>query len=562
MYLVSSISHPKLCTIKTMDLPPKPSNSSAVLHYLFQQPHNNKVDASVHKLGLCWKHLFDFTLDTERLPTKSTITQYALVTRALLYIYSSRSSGKYLATPIVVDKTTTIDQDHDFVRAVQDTVHAFLSKEEMSRLHGVFRRPIGGSPQYVNMYNEHKSRQAKFGSKVFTAWTKLCNLAGDTNMAFKPSTLKKLPELIRKKFEIHGLKKGKVLTKPTSAPKRTKKRHLPEQAITKEMPKPKKILAERYPDVPPGGWMGLMTGTALCNFVTHMSPISGHDLQVQMVRVNTTQTVMLMPASVPKNFILQTTANVTLFKSNLTTIPRILVNSNETAIIAKHFVKTAVFLIYNPCNPDHHNQPTLTFGSTGVNSTLSFTLIVKIAEEHVTNKRKATFHALCNISLAIKLLKPLMTLEKVKDLRIKCEVDHTNHCLYITFETTSTKQNKIVASHRFSAELAEKPANQVPDDMDQVSLFVVDKSDMYTGKVVPSQPSKMINLKAYDQAKSNNYLTTIFSETYKIGLIKAIAKGIPCEQKINLIMTKQRMLLMSIHEYRGSIQVAQLPNAT
>ena len=544
-----------------MDLPTKPSNSSAILHYLFQQSHEGKVDANVHKLSVCWKRLFDFTLDMNNLPTKSTITQYALVTRALLYIYSSRSAGKYLATPIVIQKTATIDQDHAFVRAVQEIVHTFLSKEEVAKLHNVFRRPIGGSPQYVDMFNKHRARQAEFGCTVFTAWTRLCNFAGDTNMAFKPSTLKKLPEVIRKKFELHGLKKGKTQPSKKCQTKQTKKRRLPDPVVHKDVPKTKKILADRYPDYPHDGWMALMTGTALCNFVTHMSPISGHDLQLQMVRVNKSKTVMLMPASVPKNFILQTTANVTLFKSNLDIIPRILVSSGETAIISKHFVKTAVCLIFNPCNADYHNQPTLTFASSGNNSSLSFTLVVRIAEEHmVTAKKKATFHALCNISVAIKLLKPLMTLEKVKDLRIICQVDKINNFIYITFETTPTKDNRIVASHRFSAELAETCVKPGFDEMDQVSLFLVDKSEMYTGKVVPSQPSKMINLKAYDEAKTNNYLSTIFFETYKIGLIKAIAKGIPCEQKINLIMTKQRMLLMSIHEYRGSIQVAQLPN--
>ena len=549
-----------------MNLPPKPSNSCAVLHYLFQQPHDGKINASLHKLSICWKILFGFQLKVDEIPTKTTITQYALVTRALLHIYNTQQSGKYLATPIVMNKTKDMSSDSKFLKDVIELVHTIMSKDEIKQLHKVFKRPIGGSPTYVNMYNNHKIRQSHFGCPIFTAWTKICNLAGDTNMAFKPSTLKKLPEQIRSKFEEHGLKKGKPILKNTHS-KITKlqtptKRKLIETRHEPSQPCPAKS-QHRYPDAPPNGWMGLMTGTALSNFVTHMTPISGQDLQLQMVRINTSKTVMLMTASIPKNFILQTTANVTLFKTNLSTIPRIMVNAKDTSIISKHFVKTAVCLLFNPCNKDHHNQTTLTFASTTNNSSISFTLVVQLADEHkIQKKKKVAFHALCNISLSIKLLKPLMCLEKLKNVLVKCEIDDQNNYLYITFETPMSKKKQVMISYHFSAEIDNTvPKTEVLDELDDVSLFVVNKQNMYAGKIAPTKPQTMISLKAYNLAKAGNSLRCIFMETYKLGLLKAITKKIPCDQKINIVMTKERMLLMSIHEYRGSIQVAQLPNA-
>jgi hypothetical protein len=154
----------------------------------------------------------------------------------------------------------------------------------------------------------------------------------------------------------------------------------------------------------------------------------------------------------------------------------------------------------------------------------------------------------------------LMSLEKIKDIHIMCQVDNAKKRLHITFETPKNTKSKIVACHRFSAELAKASENTKDIPMDNVSLYLIDKSNMYTGKIKPSTVSETTNLKAYTQAQASNSLQTIFSETYKLGLLKAITKGIPCEQKICLVMTQERMLLMSVNEYRGSIQVAQLPN--
>ena len=135
-------------------------------------------------------------------------------------------------------------------------------------------------------------------------------------------------------------------------------------------------------------------------------------------------------------------------------------------------------------------------------------------------------------------------------------------CIRDRFRTISSAKSTITALHRFSAELTDVGTTSHDTDTDKVSLFVVDKQNMYTGKIVPTNPSAIINIKAYANAQHKQRLQTVFSESYKLALIKAITKGIPCDQKINIIMTKERMLLMSIHEYRGSIQVAQLPNIT
>lgn len=555
-----------------MDLPAKPSNSCALLHYLFQQPHNDQANATTHKLAACWESLFGFSLDLTQLPSKSIVTQFALVTRAMLFIYSSKNAGKYLATPIVMAQAKNIDKDQIFVQNVIKVVNTFMSPEEITALHMVFKRPIGGSPTYVDMYNAHRTRQSIHGSPSFSAWTKVCNMAGDTNTSFKPSTLQLLPKPLGASFAKHHLKKGKVAKSVKSSTKsstsqhcihqRSKKRHTPATNNIQNVTATKRVCAQRYPDPPHNGWMGLMTGTALCNFVAHMSPISGQELHIQMMSIDLSTSIMLMKASVEKNFILQTTANMTLFKTSLTNIPLIMVNANETAIIAKHFVKTAVCLIFNPSDNQYQHQPTLTFSSTTSTSAISFTLVVKVSNEITLAKKRTTFNAIANISLAIKLLKPLMSLDKVNNLHVTCEVDSKMKHLYITFRTISSAKSTITAMHRFSAELTDVGTTSNGIDTDKVSLFVVDKQNMYTGKIVPTNPSAIINIKAYANAQHKQRLQTVFSESYKLALIKAITKGIPCDQKMNIIMTKERMLLMSIHEYRGSIQVAQLPNIT
>lgn len=83
---------------------------------------------------------------------------------------------------------------------------------------------------------------------------------------------------------------------------------------------------------------------------------------------------------------------------------------------------------------------------------------------------------------------------------------------------------------------------------------------MFVGKLVASSLPKSTNIRAYDEAVRSDSLQTIFSETYKTAVLRTIIKHIPLNQKITLHMTEERWLLMSIHEYRGSIQVAQLPN--
>lgn len=533
-----------------MDLPRKPSESSAVLHYLFQlgsTPH-------AHKLQSLWKALFHFELDVKKLPSKSQVTQYALVTRALLYLYSSKA--RYLATQVVQDKSKGIMGDNAFHSAIVSFFDKHMTRDELDELYVTFSRPIAGSPAYVKMFNIHRARMEHMCDEVFQAWTKIANIAGDTNTTFKPSTLKPLPRELRLGFERHDLKKGKVTVKAMARPVKATASTKP---IKRKTPMSSKPHVGRYPDPPEGGWMGLITGTALCNFVTHMNPISGHELQMQMVKVED-KIVMLMKASVEKNFILQTTANMTLFSTKLDQIPGIMVNAQETSIIAKHFVKTAVCVLFNPDNADYHHNPTVTFSSTGASSTIAFTLVVKMVESVQVAKRKSTFHALSMISLSIKLLKPLMSLDKVTDIHVLCQVDNAKKRLYITLETPRTSKTKIQATNRFSAELAKSSTNHTMAEMDAVSLYMVDTSNTYMGKLVPSTTPRTTNARAYTQAKESNSLQTIFSETYKLGLLKAVTKGISCEQKIHFIMTRERMLLMSIHEYRGTIQVAQLPN--
>ena len=536
-----------------MDLPTKPSDSSAVLHYLFQLGHKGKCSANVHKLQVLWHALFGFVLDPKALPSKSQITQYALVTRAVLYLYATKAS--HLPTQVVQHKAKAIKKDKVFHNAIVAFLDKYMTKDEMGDLHSTFSRPIAGSPMYVKMFNIHRARLEHMNNDVFTAWTTIANMAGDTNTTFKPSTLKPLPKELRLGFERHDLKKGKVVVKAKARPQKAKRKA---KALT-QPPSKKKPYIGRYPDPPPNGWVGLITGTALCNFITHMNPISGHDLQIQMAKVGE-KAIILMKASVEKNFILQTTANMTLFNTTLDQIPGLIVNAQETSVIAKHFIKTAVCLIFNPENNEYHGKPTLTFASTAASSSISFTLLVKMVEHVKISKHKSTFHALSMISMSIQLLKPLMSLDKIKDVHILCQVDNAKKRLYITLETPKSAKTNVCATNRFSAELAKSSANAEVTAMDAVSLFVVDTSNMYMGKLVPTSIPKITNLRAYAQAKASNSLQTIFSETYKLGLLKAITKGIPCKQKICLIMTRERMLLMSIHEYRGSIQVAQLPN--
>ena len=69
-----------------------------------------------------------------------------------------------------------------------------------------------------------------------------------------------------------------------------------------------------------------------------------------------------------------------------------------------------------------------------------------------------------------------MSLDKVKDIHILCQVDNIKKRLYITFQTPKTPKTKIQAINRFSAELAKSENNTTLVETDTVSLYLVDTS--------------------------------------------------------------------------------------
>lgn len=570
----------RLLRVKMASLPKKPTVSCALAHYLLQ----------ANVLPRLWKALFDFELDVKRLPSKALATQFMLILRCLLYFHTQ---AKALPTAVMANKLVAIRKDAMFLKDISTFIRKHLSKEMIKKLKADFQRPVGGSPVYAQLYRQHKARMESMDSNTnntsaatYVAWVKIANGLGDTNTTFKPSALKLLPKGLIDGFVRHDLKKGKVIAMGSGVParpvkrthqgiakpqksKKTTKSQKPSSTPTLTNPaskpqKPQKPSVHRYPAPPTNGWMGLMTGTALCNFVSHISAVSGNDFQFSIAKVSDSKHVMLMKTKVQNYFMLQTTGNMTLFQSQLDRIPNLIAKRREIAAVSKHFVKTAVCLVFHPANPAYDLAPTLTLSSVGAMSSISFTIVVQVVKDQDDINRKCEFHALCTISLAIKLLKPLM-LEKVDAIHVLCQVDNVAKRHYIKLTTKHPGKAKLTASQLFSAALDKPKAhrNTSLSPMDKVSLFTLNKTDMYVGKILPTMPSASTTVqRAYVDAQSKNQLQTVFSETYKIGLLKAITKGIPDNQKICLVMSKERFLLMTIHEYRGSIQVGQIPMAT
>jgi excinuclease UvrABC nuclease subunit len=63
--------------------------------------------------------------------------------------------------------------------------------------------------------------------------------------------------------------------------------------------------------------------------------------------------------------------------------------------------------------------------------------------------------------------------------------------------------------------------------------------------------------RAYQNSEKN--LKTVFRTTYAMGLLKTIIKKLACDRSLCFILTQERMLLFTINEYKGSIQVGQVP---
>jgi hypothetical protein len=568
---------------QAMDLPKKPSVSCALAHYLFQLPSQGSLTPAVHKLQEVWKHLFGFVLDVASPPSKGVVTQFMLITRAVLYFHLPDTT--YMPTTIIAAKHKSVSMDPAFMKTISTFVQKHFPLPVMHQLSKDFKRQIGGSPMYAELFRNHQLRKTtmdtgtnktKDTKSIFATWVRVANMAGDTNTLFKPSTLKLLSPSLRDGFVKHGLKKGKTLPNASSSSSSSssanygaKARPTKRKAMSTTGPVPKaRPKVHQYPAAPSGGWMGLMTGTALCNFISHITPISGKDFQLHIAQIEENRHVMLMKIQVPKNFMLQATAIMTMFQSSLDAIPQLIINAKDLAVISKKFIKTAVCLVFNPSNPEYMNdgepEPTLTLSSVGDTSSVSFTLVVGVVLPTYTKpKRQHNFRALCTISLSVQLLKPLTMLEKATEIHVLCQVDNVKKRHYIHLNATQASKSKLTASQLFSAELDKnRETSTHVSEFDRVSLFSMDKSDMFVGKITPSTTPQTTVRRAYADAKASNSLQTIFSQKFKIGLLKAITKDIPDKQKICLVMVRERFLLMTIHEYRGSIQVAQLPVLT
>lgn len=560
-----------------MDFPSKPTNSAALLHYLFQLPHRKvECTAKSHKLATWWKVLFQFEVDVGALPPKPQITQFAMVTRALFYFYQMTPNSQ-LATKVMVAQSGTISRDEEFLAYVRQLVDQTFTKEELQQLYQSFSRPIGGGPVHAELHRKHQERAETMAGPHFRAWTAIASMAGDTNTAFKSSTMRLLPPELAANFEKHHLKKGKAVVKARARPKPLKpfKRsssfssssssssQLTKKTKKTKKPQPKSSI---YPDPPEGGWMAIMLGTALGDFVARLTPIAGEYIQLQMVRYTAHKVCMLMHTGIKDKFFLQVTADTALFESQVEELNSIVVEARELANVAKPFTKTSICILFHPNNPEMDHQPTLTFASVQKYSSMSFVLQVRAAATLPMLKKPHLFHGLATVSINMNLLKPIVSVDKVDTLKVCCEVNRKHRRIFITLRAFHRTKNKLAACHQFSAELDDSrissSSSSSPSDSSTLNLFDVNDKHMHTGKIVASASSNITNIRAYNASKKARELESVFIETYPLGLLKALVKALPKEQIICLVMTSSGELLMTINDYRGNVQVVQKPEKT
>lgn len=259
-------------------------------------------------------------------------------------------------------------------------------------------------------------------------------------------------------------------------------------------------------------------------------------------------------------FVLQATTQMILFKpgsANMSTpMMPVFFNSKDARIITKQFVRTAVCLVFDGTK--------IQFSGTGSTSSLSLSIPITPNRSNypaVNLQQSFTFHAVTRGRFKVGLLKPLVTLE-CKLIQITCEIDTKSKRLFMTFRTSSASKSKIVGTYRFSGMLLPQTmGNAKPDSMGvDISLYNLDMTNMYECSMATKTDQPSITLhRGYADAKQQQTLVKVFSETYAMGLLKTMIKGMTIKRNIYLIVTKERALLMTINEYKGCIQVAQRP---
>lgn len=83
---------------------------------------------------------------------------------------------------------------------------------------------------------------------------------------------------------------------------------------------------------------------------------------------------------------------------------------------------------------------------------------------------------------------------------------------------------------------------------------------MFVGKIVPENTSNCTIQRVYTQATQTNSLREVFNRVYRLALLRAVIKQVNIKRKIRFVLTKEGFLLMTIHDYKGSIQIAQVPS--
>lgn len=542
-------------------LPKKPGVSCILAHSFCLLPssdplkYTNKLDEICHVL-----------FQSPTIHTKSLATQTMLFLRSLLYFHHPRPILG-LGNDVLHKKYTKVRADATFMSEIHKVVNKLWTVDQQQEVYDHMARPISGGPFHTSIYAKHRAYGKSIDDvskrAVFEKWNRTANFARDLDTSFKPSTLQNLQSsLLRDGFVRHGLQRNKTYRKPSK-----RKIGLVE---SKQVPTrtPSLCNDRRYPDPPPDGWVAVMGGKSLTNFVTRMASIIGKQMQISIRLSDKGRYVMCLYISKEQTngqFVLLNQTRIILFKTSLQEIPPIKFNAKDAIMIVQLFSSDSVCLV---CK-----KTSLTFSGTGTSSSLTMILPIQTMEIAHNHRKMSTFHAIAKANLRVKLIQPLTKLFCDK-ISILCQIDPQENRLYMTFKTSKAANSNIVTIHRFTGDLVQKnqptqsnQKNQITkknklgltDDMGvDIPLFHINTSAMHACTLAPKNDSPQTTIeRAYVEAKER--LEQVFLNTYSIHLVRMLVKKIKCDNYIRFVMTKERLLLMTVNEYRGAVQVAQMP---
>lgn len=544
-------------------LPYKPGVSCILAHYLsLIPPKSPEYDNKLHEI---FSKLFQvLTFD------RVCVTQYMMILRCMLYFICPPEliHTSYLRIPQFESQYAKAQQD-PILEICKTFIDSVLPKDILDHIYNQTNRAIGGGPFHSEVYASHRTQYQSFVSSkssklpIFDKWTKIANKAGDSNITFKTTILGNLKNSeLRKRLIELKLKQSSIKSQSLKKLKKPQKTQKPQKLATSSSsssstkPTKRKYPFHRFPQPSENGWVAVLSGASMCNFVSNLTPTSTKHMSIQIMQSPKGYYVMCLHAKVKGVFILQASTRISLFRNYdpNTLPPPIFFNTKDSRIVTKNFIQSEVCLQLQGSN--------LYFSGTGLHSSLTLILPVNISPGlSQTTKSVSVFKAIAKNTIPISFLKPLITI-KATSLTITCELDRLHNKMFMTF-TTSKTSTQIRGIYRFMGDLITQSTSSSTlstiDNMGiDIPLFKIDTSQMYRCTLVSKKDETRTTLERTYQ-NSRNYIEVVFNTTYALSLLKNVIRKMACDESLCFILTQERMLLYTLNQYKGSIQVGQVP---